>query len=45
MEDVADLTITVVSAEVEPASAADEFPTWGDFTVLTNVTEGRPGGC
>ncbi|KAK0283610.1 hypothetical protein LTR35_006069 [Friedmanniomyces endolithicus] len=45
VEDVADLTITVVSAEVEPASAADEFPTWGDFTVLTNVTEGRPGGC
>ncbi|KAK0795438.1 hypothetical protein LTR02_007053 [Friedmanniomyces endolithicus] len=45
VEDVADLSITVVSAEVEPASAADEFPIWGDFTVLTNVTEGRPGGC
>ncbi|TKA80498.1 hypothetical protein B0A55_02304 [Friedmanniomyces simplex] len=41
VKDVADLAITVVSAEVEPATAADEFPTWGDFTVLTNVTEVR----
>ncbi|KAK6385189.1 hypothetical protein LTR65_009590 [Meristemomyces frigidus] len=44
-EDVADLTISVVSAEVQPACAKDEFPQWGDFTVLTSVTQGKPGGC
>ena len=43
--DVADLTITVVGAEVEPAAAADQFPQWGDFTELTTITQGRPGGC
>ncbi|KAK4892683.1 hypothetical protein LTR49_028562 [Elasticomyces elasticus] len=45
LEDIGDLTITVVSAEVEPASATDQFPTWGDFTVLTSITEGKVGGC
>ncbi|KAK5114494.1 hypothetical protein LTR62_002429 [Meristemomyces frigidus] len=43
--ELADLMITVVSAEVEPAESAEQFPRWGDFTVLTNVTEGKAGGC
>ncbi|KAK5135710.1 hypothetical protein LTR08_004696 [Meristemomyces frigidus] len=43
--EVADLTITVVGAEVEPAAAADQFPRWGDFTELTTITQGKPGGC
>jgi len=43
-EDVADLTITVVSAEVEPASAQDQFPQWSNFTELTSITQGKPGG-
>ncbi|EMC95731.1 hypothetical protein BAUCODRAFT_109268 [Baudoinia panamericana UAMH 10762] len=38
-------TVTVVSAEVEAASAPDAFPKWGHHTVLANVTEGKPGGC
>ncbi|KAK5684305.1 hypothetical protein LTS10_004172 [Elasticomyces elasticus] len=45
LEDIGDLTITVVSAEVEPASATDQFPTWGDFSVLTSITKGKVGGC
>ncbi|KAK3674597.1 hypothetical protein LTR78_005683 [Recurvomyces mirabilis] len=44
-EDLEDLMITVVSAEIEPADSVHQFPKWGDFTVLTNVTEGKPGGC
>ncbi|KAK3069943.1 hypothetical protein LTR53_011321 [Teratosphaeriaceae sp. CCFEE 6253] len=42
---IGDFTITVVSAEVEPASASDQFPTWGDYTVLSDVTQGKLGGC
>lgn len=45
VEDVADLTVTVVTAEVEPASSADEFPEWSNFTKLTRITHGKPGGC
>lgn len=33
-EDVADLSITIVSAEVQPAIADDAFPQWGNFTKL-----------
>jgi len=41
---VPDLSVSVVSAEVTPAAAADEFPVYGAWTALTNVTAGRPGG-
>jgi tyrosinase len=40
-----DLTVTVVTAEVQPATADDNFPVWGQFTELTNITQGKPGGC
>ena len=44
-EDVADLTVTVVTAQVKPAASADEFPTWSNFVKLTHITQGKPGGC
>jgi tyrosinase len=44
-EDVADLTVTVVTAQVKPAVSADEFPTWSNFVKLTHITQGKPGGC
>lgn len=44
-EEVPGLSLTVVTAEVQPASAPDDFPQWGSFSVLANITEGKPGGC
>ena len=44
-EDVADLTVTVVTAQVKPAASEDEFPEWSDFVKLTHITQGKPGGC
>ena len=43
--DVADLTVTVISAEVEAAASIDEFPSWSNFEKLTRITRGKPGGC
>lgn len=42
---VADLTVTVVSAEVQPAVEIDQFPTWTNFEELTRITRGKAGGC
>lgn len=42
--DVADLSISVVQATVEPATSSDTFPLWGDFVALVNVTANRVGG-
>ena len=44
-EDVADLSVTVITAQVKPAASADQFPQWSDFTKLTRITQGKPGGC
>ncbi|KAI7302472.1 Di-copper centre-containing protein [Hortaea werneckii] len=44
-EELADLTVSVVSALVEPASQEDDFPRWTDFKELTSITQGKPGGC
>ncbi|GAB7347588.1 hypothetical protein MBLNU459_g4469t1 [Dothideomycetes sp. NU459] len=41
---VPDLSVSVVQAQVEPAAAEDEFPTWGAVTALVNVTANRAGG-
>ncbi|KAL2358572.1 common central domain of tyrosinase-domain-containing protein [Cryomyces antarcticus] len=41
---VPDLAVSVVSAQVKPASSHNDFPQWGDFTVLAGITDGRPGG-
>ena len=43
-DQVPDLKISVVSSVVTKAPSDDEFPTWGPFTVLTNITNGRPAG-
>lgn len=45
VEGFSDLVITVVTAEVEPAASHNQFPTWGNFTELHNVTHGKAGGC
>ncbi|WPH00294.1 Di-copper centre-containing protein [Acrodontium crateriforme] len=45
VEEFSDLVITVVTAEVEPAVSMGQFPTWGAFTELHNVTHGKSGGC
>lgn len=45
ISNVQDLEITVISAQVQPATEADEFPQWGEFTKLTRITQGKPGGC
>lgn len=42
--DVSDLSITVMSARVDPAESADDFPSWSDFKEMTAVTEGKVGG-
>ncbi|KAK4997599.1 hypothetical protein LTR66_003012 [Elasticomyces elasticus] len=44
LDQVPDLSITVVSAEVEPAATVDDFPQWGNFTELTEITHARVGG-
>ena len=42
---VPDFTIAVVSTEVLPPTAANEFPTWSDnYTVHDKVTDTKPGG-
>lgn len=43
-DDVADLEVTVVSAQIQRPAAEDEFPSWHNFTELASVTHGRPGG-
>ncbi|KAL8967389.1 MAG: hypothetical protein Q9183_002944 [Haloplaca sp. 2 TL-2023] len=43
-DQVADLKISVVTADVQAAEADDQFPVWGDFKVQTDVTNGRPAG-
>ena len=45
LEDVADLSVTVITAQVNPASSADEFPQWYNFRELTRITHGKLGGC
>ncbi|SMQ51746.1 unnamed protein product [Zymoseptoria tritici ST99CH_3D7] len=45
LNDVADLSITVVSAEVTPPTCESEFPSRGNFTLLTHITKDRVGGC
>ncbi|KAK3683147.1 hypothetical protein LTR37_020509 [Vermiconidia calcicola] len=44
-EDVADLSVTVVTARVLPAASEDAFPQWSEFTEISGITRGKPGGC
>ena len=41
VEDLGDLVVTIVSAEVQPASSIDQFPTWSSFTELHQATNRR----
>ncbi|KAI4129108.1 MAG: hypothetical protein LQ338_002406 [Usnochroma carphineum] len=43
-DQVPDLKISVVCANVQAAAADDEFPVWGELKVQTNITDGRPAG-
>jgi tyrosinase len=45
MNNVGDLSITVVSAEVTPPATEDAFPEYNNFTQLTQITKDRLGGC
>ena len=42
--DVPDLSITIVSSEVQPAKSKDQFPTYGMWQNLPNITYGQAGG-
>lgn len=42
--DDTDLSVTVVTAEVQPAASSNEFPKWSNFTELTQITETISGG-
>jgi len=39
-----DQSVTVVTAEVQPAASSNEFPKWSNFTELTQITETISGG-
>lgn len=41
---VVDLSVSVVQSLVKPAVAEDQFPVWGQFKALVNVTADKPGG-
>ena len=43
-DQVADLKISVVAANVQAAEADDEFPVWGELKVQHAITDGRPAG-
>ncbi len=44
-DQVPDLKVSVVSAEVTLPTAMDELPVWSDdYTVHVDITDGRPGG-
>lgn len=43
-EDVPNFKVSVVSSTMTQPDDEDEFPTWSDFNVLTQVTRGKKGG-
>ncbi|KAH9819777.1 Di-copper centre-containing protein [Teratosphaeria destructans] len=44
-EDLVDFQVEVVGAQASPATSIDAFPMWGNYTSLTSITQGKPGGC
>lgn len=44
VESVIDLSISVVEASVEPAASETDFPVWGPYVALVNITADKPGG-
>ncbi|CAL8579054.1 hypothetical protein XPA_004817 [Xanthoria parietina] len=43
-DQVPDLKIAVVAANVQAAEADDQFPVWGELKVQHDITNGRPAG-
>ncbi|KAL8659580.1 MAG: hypothetical protein Q9226_000361 [Calogaya cf. arnoldii] len=43
-DQVPDLKIAVVAANVQAAKANDQFPVWGELKVQHDITNGRPAG-
>ena len=43
-DQVADLKVSVVSAQVQAAQSDDEFPKWSELKVERDITDGRPAG-
>ncbi|KAL8738305.1 MAG: hypothetical protein Q9181_000894 [Wetmoreana brouardii] len=43
-DQVPDLRVSVVTANVQAAQADDQFPIWGEMKVQTDITDGRPAG-
>ncbi|KAL8999226.1 MAG: hypothetical protein Q9169_001891 [Polycauliona sp. 2 TL-2023] len=43
-DQVPDLKIAVISANVQAAEADDQFPVWGEMKVQSDITNGRPAG-
>lgn len=44
VSDVPDLSVSVVTAQVQPATSRDAFPKWGAYKNLVNITAARPAG-
>ncbi|KAL8675053.1 MAG: hypothetical protein Q9168_000536 [Polycauliona sp. 1 TL-2023] len=43
-DQVPDLKISVITANVQAAAADDQFPVWGELKVQADITSGRPAG-
>lgn len=43
-EKVPSLQVTVVTADIQPATHDAELPTWGNSQLLSDITAGKPGG-
>lgn len=41
----ADVTITIITQEVQPAGSDHEFPSLSNFQQLDHITRGKAGGC
>lgn len=42
-EDIVDLSVTIVSSDMQPAVEEDQFPRWGNFTKL-DIAQGQQCG-
>lgn len=39
------LNVTVVGADVTPATKGDQFPQWGNWNALKHITDGSGPAC
>ena len=45
LADVPNLSVSVVGADVTPATKDDQFPKWANFQALRHVTDGIGARC